>query len=58
MAEATALWKAVLLCGDLGCQWVVFEGDSMQVVQNLCRAQPWNHYDQLLEDVRTRLHGL
>lgn len=58
MAEAVALWKAVLLCGDLGYQRVIFEGDSKQVVQNICRAQPWNLYDQLLEDMRTRLQGL
>jgi hypothetical protein len=55
VAEAIALWKAVKLCVDLGCQQVVFEWDSMQVVQTLCNAQGWSRYAQLLEDVRTML---
>lgn len=29
VAEATTLWKTVKLYGELGCQWVVFERDSM-----------------------------
>jgi ribonuclease HI len=55
LAEATALWKAVKFCGEVGCQRVVFEGDSLQVVQLVNNAQCWNRYGQLLEDVRTFL---
>jgi hypothetical protein len=32
LAKAMALWKAVKFCGEVGCQRVVFEGDSLQVV--------------------------
>jgi hypothetical protein len=42
MAKIATLWKVVLLCGELGCNRVVFEGDSLQVVQLLNHVQPWN----------------
>jgi len=57
VVEAIALWKAVSFCWELGCPRVVFEGDSMQVVQALNNGQAWNRYAQLLVDVRTLSHG-
>jgi hypothetical protein len=56
VVEATALKKAVLFCREIGCQRVVFEGDSMQVEQAVCDDQAWNRYAQPIADVRTILH--
>jgi virulence-associated protein VapD len=40
----------------MGCSRVVFEGDSLQVVQAVCNDQAWNRYAQLIADVHTMLH--
>jgi hypothetical protein len=55
VVEVVALWKAVNFCLDLGYKRVIFEGDSMQVVQSMNQEQPWGRYAQLLDDVRAQL---
>jgi hypothetical protein len=58
VAEAVALWRAVKMCGDLGCARVIFEGDSLTIVNAVCQDVPcWSNYDQLIEDTHTLLQG-
>jgi hypothetical protein len=58
-AEATVLWHGVNLCIELGYQQVIFEVDSLRVVQALPQASPClSPFGHLLDDIRTRLSGL
>nr|POF26900.1 hypothetical protein CFP56_37675 [Quercus suber] len=54
--EALACRRAVLFAVELGLQDVVFEGDSLQVIQALNQDNA-NHlsYGHILEDIRTQV---
>jgi len=61
-AEAVALWHGVNrshLSHEMGFQQVIFEGESLRVVQALKQDSPsLSPFSQLLEDIRTRLSSL
>jgi ribonuclease HI len=54
-AEAMALWQGVNLCIELGFQQVIFEGDSMWVVQTVKQASPYlSSFCHLIDDLHSR----
>lgn len=61
-AEAVALWHGVNrshLSHEMGFQQVIFEGDSLRMVQALKQDSPsLSPFSQLLEDICTRLSSL
>ncbi|XP_042984282.1 uncharacterized protein LOC122313374 [Carya illinoinensis] len=53
VAEAEALWRAMLLCIELNFGEVVFEGDALGIIQVACSTEEiWEWYGQRLEDIR------
>lgn len=58
IAEAVALWRAVWLCGELGYTKVVFEGDSLLIVEAVGQGSPCSrNFGQLIEDTRIVLQS-
>jgi hypothetical protein len=59
VAGTLAAFHALLFCHEIGVQHVIFEGDALQVVnevnaENLCNTR----YGHLIEDIRTSLLSL
>ena len=59
MAEATAALCAAEFSRDLGLSYIVFEGDSLQVVNTLKEeGQRWSKYRQIVKDIQEVLKPL
>lgn len=59
MVEAFGAWKAVDTAVQLGLRRVMFEGDSLIVVNALLKDEDcWSLYGQVLNDARAKLNGL
>jgi hypothetical protein len=56
VAEGVRAWLSVELCHQLGFQRVVLEGDSLEIIQALCKEKCWSSYGHLINDVKTLLH--
>jgi ribonuclease HI len=55
-AEALAAWKMAELCVMLGLNNVLLEGDSLEVVQALCKEDStWGRYGALISDAKLLL---
>jgi hypothetical protein len=55
-AEALAAWKMAELCVKLGFNDVLLEGDSLEVVQALCKEEyTWGRYGTLINDSKLLL---
>jgi hypothetical protein len=48
--EALAAWKMAELCVKLGFNDELLEGDSLEVVQALCKECTWGRYGNLIND--------
>jgi ribonuclease HI len=58
MAEVVALWKAVCICKELGYDRVIFEGDSLLVVEAVGHEGPcWRNFGHIIEEIRTLFGG-
>jgi hypothetical protein len=53
IAEAIAVLRATIFCKELGHQWVVLEGDALQVVQTLRKEDKnLSKYSHLIENLK------
>jgi ribonuclease HI len=56
VAEAVAMWRAIVFCKEVGTSQVKFEGDSLGVVQAMNNGSSgWSFYSHLIDDIRITL---
>jgi hypothetical protein len=57
--EALAAWKMAEICVFMGLHEVQLEGDSLEVVQALCREEcTWGRYGALINDAKLLLQQI
>ncbi|XP_042951237.1 uncharacterized protein LOC122284558 [Carya illinoinensis] len=53
VAEAYSMMMAILFCKDVGFQTIIFEGDSLQVVERMHKSkEDWSHGSLIIEDTK------
>jgi hypothetical protein len=56
--KATAALNTIDFCGDVGCQYVILEGDSLSIIQAIALREPTRHsYGQVIEDIKVVLRS-